>query len=66
MESVWTMSESKVLLPPAEIRKESSTAVVESEPDTQEPPAVFTLRVKPDRRRIQLPIPAELDRRRPR
>jgi hypothetical protein len=66
MESVWTMSESKVLPPPAEIPNESLTAVVEREPDTQEPPAVFTLRVKPDRRRIQLPIPAELDRRRPR
>jgi hypothetical protein len=66
MESVWTMSESKVLPPPGEIRKESLTAVVEGGPDTQQPPAVFTLRVKPDRRRVQLPIPAELDRRRPR
>jgi hypothetical protein len=26
----------------------------------------YTLRVKPDRRRVQLPIPPELDRRRPR
>jgi hypothetical protein len=26
----------------------------------------FTLRVKPDRRRVQLPIPAGVDRRRPR
>lgn len=63
MESVWTMSESKVLPPPGE---ESLTAVVEGGPDTQEPPAVFTLRVKPDRRRAQIPIPAGLDRRRPR
>jgi hypothetical protein len=66
MESVWTMSESKVLPPPGEIPKESLTAVVEGEPDNQQPPVGFTLRVKPDRRRIQLPIPAELDRRRPR
>jgi len=66
MESVWTMSESKVLLPPAEIPKESVTAVVEVAPDMQQAPAVFTLRVKPDRRRVQLPIPAELDRRRTR
>jgi hypothetical protein len=66
MESVWTMSESKVLPPPGEIPKESLIAVVEGEPDTPQPPAGFTLRVKPDRRRIQLPIPAELDRRRPR
>jgi hypothetical protein len=66
MESVWTMSESKVLPPPGENPKESLTAVVEGGPDTQQPPAVFTLRVKPDRRRAQIPIPAELDRRRPR
>ena len=67
MESVWTMSESKVT-PTARLKfaKRASTAVVEGGPDTQEPPAVFTLRVKPDRRRVQLPIPAGLDRRRPR
>ena len=64
MESVWTMSESKVLPPPGEILKDSVTAVVEGGPDTQQLPAEFTLRVKPDRRRVQLPIPAELDRRR--
>ena len=29
-------------------------------------PSVFTLRVKPDRRRVQLPIPGGRDRRRPR
>jgi len=66
MESVWTMRESKVLPPPGEIPKESLAAVVEVGPDMQQPPAEFTLRVKPDRRRVQLPIPAELDRRRPR
>jgi len=40
------------------------TAVVEGGPDPRQLPAEFTLRVKPDRRRVQLPIPAELDRRR--
>jgi hypothetical protein len=64
MESVWTMSESKVLPPPGEILKDNVTAVAEGEPDPQQPTAEFTLRVKPDRRRVQLPIPAELDRRR--
>jgi hypothetical protein len=64
MESVWTMSELMVLPPPGEILKDSVTAVVEGGPDPQELPADFTLRVKPDRRRVQLPIPAELDRRR--
>jgi len=29
-------------------------------------PSGFTLRVKPDRRRVQLPIPGGFDRRRPR
>jgi hypothetical protein len=65
-ESVWTMSQSKVHLPPGEILKDGSVAVVEGEPDKPPIPAGFTLRVKPDRRREQLPIPAELDRRRPR
>lgn len=63
MESVWTMSESKVLPPPGEDLEDNVTAVVEDGPDPQQLPAEFTLRVKPDRRRVQLPIPAELDRR---
>ena len=63
MESVWTMSESKVLPPPGEIPEDRATVSVEGGPDTQQLPAGFTLRVKPDRRRVQLPIPAELDRR---
>jgi hypothetical protein len=37
---------------------------VEAGSDEARLPAGFTLRVKPDRRREQLPIPAELDRRR--
>ena len=71
MESVWTMSESKVLPAPGEIPNDSLTAVavepliIEGEHDKQLPPG-FTLRVKPDRRRVQLPIPVELDRRRSR
>jgi len=66
MESVWTMSEPKVLTPPSGIPEDSLTAVVEGGRDTQQLPTGFTLRVKPDRRRVQLAIPAELDRRRPR
>ena len=65
-ESVWTMSQSKVHLPPGEMSKDGFVAVVEERPDNPQIPAAFTLRVKPDRRRVQLPIPAELDRRRPR
>jgi len=64
MESVWTMSESKVLLPLGEILEDRLTAAVDGGRDTQQLPAEFTLRVKPDRRCVQLPIPAELDRRR--
>lgn len=66
MESVWTMSESKLLPPRREMSKERIVAVVEGGRDNQQSPSGFTLRVKPDRRRTQLPIPAELDRRRPR
>jgi hypothetical protein len=66
MESVWTMSQSKMLPRPGEIPKASLTAVAEGGRDKQQLPAGFTLRVKPDRRRLQLPIPAGLDRRRPR
>jgi hypothetical protein len=66
MENVWTMSESKVLPTPGEILTDRLTAVVEGGLDKPQPSAGFTLRVKPDRRRVQLPIPAGLDRRRPR
>ena len=66
MESVWMMSELKALPPPGEVLTDRLTAVVEAAHDTQQPAAEFTLRVKPDRRRVQLPIPDALDRRRPR
>lgn len=65
-ESVWTMSQFKVHLPPGEIHKDSFVAIVEGGPDNSQITAGFTLRVKPDRRRVQLPISTELDRRRPR
>jgi hypothetical protein len=64
MESVWTMSESKAFLSPGEILEDTVTVVVDGGRDTQQLPGEFTLRVKPDRRCVQLPIPAELDRRR--
>jgi hypothetical protein len=67
METVWTMSQSKLLPPPRDISKERLPVIVEGGSDTKtQLPAGFTLRVKPDRRRVQLPIPLELDRRRPR
>jgi hypothetical protein len=66
MESVWTMRQPKQQPVPGEIPKDSLVAVVEGGPDDPQLPAGFTLRVKPDRRRVQLPIPAALDRRRPR
>lgn len=66
MENVWTMSESKVLPAPGEIPEDRLTVVIEGGRDKQQLPAGFTLRVKPDRRRVQLPIPAGFDRRRPR
>jgi hypothetical protein len=67
MENVWTMNQPKVYTPPpGEIRKDGLVAVVEDGRDDPVLPAGFTLRVKPDRRRVQLPIPAALDRRRQR
>jgi hypothetical protein len=40
--------------------------VVETGREKPPLPSAFTLRVKPDRRRVQLPIPGGHDRRRPR
>ncbi len=67
MESVWTMNQPKVYAPlRGELSNEGLVAVVEDERDNPVVPAAFTLRVKPDRRRVQLPIRPELDRRRKR
>jgi hypothetical protein len=66
MENVWTMSKPKVIPPPGEIRRDRPAAMLESGRETMQLSSGFTLRVKPDRRRVQLPIPAGLDRRRPR
>ena len=52
-----------------EILKDQRSAVevmAETAYDKPPLPSVFTLRVKPDRRRVQLPIPGGRDRRRPR
>jgi hypothetical protein len=59
----------KSSLNPGEILKDqrsSIEAIAETAHDKPPLPSVFTLRVKPDRRRAQLPIPDGLDRRRPR
>jgi hypothetical protein len=66
METVCTMNHQKRQPSPGEMPKDGLVAVVEGESDNPQLPAGFTLRVKPDRRRVQLPIPAALDRRRPR
>lgn len=45
----------------------SAVEVMAETPQDKPPlPSLFTLRVKPDRRRVQLPIPGGHDRRRPR
>ena len=45
------------------VGKVAETMTVHDKPPL---PSGFTLRVKPDRRRVQLPIPGGFDRRRPR
>jgi hypothetical protein len=63
----WTMSKSRSN---STETPEDPRSVVEvlAETSLDKPPlpSGFTLRVKPDRRRAQLPIPPALDRRRPR
>jgi hypothetical protein len=62
----WTM---KARPAPGEATKEHVSAEPLDEIDRDHKPTLvhgFTLRVKPDRRRVQLPIPLGLDRRRPR
>jgi hypothetical protein len=66
MENVLLMSKTKLPLPPREILKDQLTAVLDDGRETPQLPSAFTLRVKPDRRRVQLPIPGGFDRRRPR
>jgi hypothetical protein len=65
--NAWTMGKSlSASDSTADATKEHASAA-ETLTDTREKTALlpsFTLRVKPDRRRIQIPIPAELDRRR--
>ena len=64
MESVWTMNQPKVYTPQHGEMPQSGLVAVDDERDNPVAPAAFTLRVKPDRRRVQLPIPPQLDRRR--
>jgi hypothetical protein len=65
--ATWTTGRSRVAVSVGE------TSAPPAEPlaaevilDAPQLPPGFTLRVKPDRRREQLPIPAGFDRRRPR
>lgn len=48
------------------LKDQLSAAVTETAHDKPPLPSVFTLRVKPDRRCVQLPIPGGRDRRQPR
>ena len=64
---VWNMGKSRSSS--AETPKDQRSAVevmAETAYDKPPLPSGFTLRVKPDRRRVQLPIPDGRDRRRPR
>ena len=63
MESVLTMT-SKTIPPPVDIPQDRLSTAIDSTPEESQPAASFTLRVKPDRRRVQLHIPPQLDRRR--
>jgi hypothetical protein len=60
-----TMSQSK-LRPTSVDSPRGQVMSFETRSEKPQMPAGFTLRVKPDRRRVQLPIPPGLDRRRPR
>ena len=64
MENVLLMNnKSKLPPPPGEILKDRLAAVIDG-PCERDLPSAYTLRVKPDRRRVQLPIPPGSDRRR--
>jgi hypothetical protein len=62
----WTMGKSPrsnaVETPKGQLSAETLVEVARDKPPL---PAGLTLRVKPDRRRVQLPVPAGMDRRRP-
>jgi hypothetical protein len=63
----WTMGQPRSNSEAASQERMSVEAVVEDDRDHRPTPVhPIALRVKPDRRRVQLPIPAGLDRRRPR
>jgi hypothetical protein len=64
----WTMGKSQLASSAGETRNDRVLAdvLVDTSRDNSPLGHGFTLRVKPDRRRIQLPIPPGLDRRRPR
>ncbi len=57
MASAGTVNESKALPPPGEMLEEGLSEIVASEHDKPQVTPAFTLRVKPDRRRVQIPIP---------
>jgi hypothetical protein len=64
----WKMGKSRLASNPGDTHKDHVPADVLADASREKSLLGhgFTLRVKPDRRRIQLPIPPGLDRRRPR
>ena len=64
----WTMGKSRSNVETAKDQRSVVEVLAEVMTVEDKPPlpSGFTLRVKPDRRRVQLPIPGGLDRRRPR
>ena len=64
----WSMGKSRSNGEIAKDQRSVGEVVAETMtvPDKPPLPSGFTLRVKPDRRRVQLPIPGGSDRRRPR
>ena len=61
----WTMGKSRSNSAETPKQQLSVQGLVEPGHDTTPLPSAFTLRVKPDRRRVQLPVPLGRDRRRP-
>jgi hypothetical protein len=63
--TAWNMGKSRTLPPDVNHQAQVAEPQAESGRERAYVPA-YTLRVKPDRRRQQVPVPTEFDRRRPR
>lgn len=63
--TAWTMVTPKSVSTSVDPPMDQIVAV-EAQPEKAPITTAYTLRIKPDRRRVQVPIPAGFDRRRPR